>query len=149
VDQEQTHHDYGEVRRIHLPGTGVKIALAVAHFHGFGVARQGPWVTWVKKSARKDQGSPRPQYLRPSLLGDLFLFRTHHHNRAVGVLDDAARDAPHERPPYPALASAAHNYQASAHLLGQGDDLVVRSSHLEVSLSDLSPRLLNTLHLSI
>ena len=37
------------------------------------------------------------------------------------------------------------NYQASAHLLGQGDDLVVRSSHLEVSLSDLSPRLPNTL----
>jgi hypothetical protein len=64
---------------------------------------------------------------------------THHHNRAVGVLDDAARDAPHERPAYPALASAAHNYQACAQLLGQQDDLVVRSSHLEVSLSDLSP----------
>jgi hypothetical protein len=24
---------------------GVKIALAAARFHGFGVARQGPWVT--------------------------------------------------------------------------------------------------------
>ena len=83
------------------------------------------------------------------MLSRAFLLRPHHHNRAVGVLDDAARDATHERPSYPALASAAHNYQASAHLLGQRDDLVVRSSHLEVSLSDLSPRLLNTLHLSI
>ena len=27
----------------------VKIALVAAHFHGFGVARQGPWVTWVNK----------------------------------------------------------------------------------------------------
>jgi hypothetical protein len=27
----------------------VKIALAAAHFHGFGVARQGPWVTSVNK----------------------------------------------------------------------------------------------------
>src|SRR5215212_7538359 len=95
--------------------------------------------TWVNKSKRKEQVSPRLQYLRPSLLGDLFLFGTYHHNRAVGVLDDAARDATHERPPYPALAPAAHNHQASAHLLGQRDDLVVRSSHLEVSLSDLSP----------
>ena len=25
----------------------MKIALAVAYFHGFGVARQGPWITWV------------------------------------------------------------------------------------------------------
>jgi hypothetical protein len=25
----------------------VKIALAAAHFHDFGVARQGPWNTWV------------------------------------------------------------------------------------------------------
>jgi mannose-6-phosphate isomerase-like protein (cupin superfamily) len=32
-----------------LPGTGVKIALAVVDFHGFGVARQGPWTTWVNK----------------------------------------------------------------------------------------------------
>ena len=30
--------------------TGVKMALAAAHFHGFGVARQGPWVTWVNKA---------------------------------------------------------------------------------------------------
>ena len=32
-----------------LPGTGVKIVSAVALFHSFGVARQGPWVTWVNK----------------------------------------------------------------------------------------------------
>src|SRR5215212_844583 len=140
---------YDEVRRTRLLGTGVKIALAVALFHGFGMARQGPWNTWVNKSAGRTRPRQGPQYLRPPLLGDLFLFRTHHHNRAVGVLDDAARDAPQERPPYPALASAAHNYQASAQLLGQGDDLVVRSSYLQVSLSDLSSRLLNTLHLSI
>src|SRR5215213_4955133 len=31
----------------------VKIALAAAHFHGFGVARQGPWVTWVNKSRNR------------------------------------------------------------------------------------------------
>jgi hypothetical protein len=37
-----------EVRRMHLLGTGVKIALVGAHFHGFGVARQGPWITWRK-----------------------------------------------------------------------------------------------------
>src|SRR5829696_8762359 len=33
---------------MHLLGTGVKIALVGAHFHGFGVARQGPWITWRK-----------------------------------------------------------------------------------------------------
>jgi hypothetical protein len=41
----------GEVRRILLLGTDVKIALAAAHFHGFGVARQGPWVTSVNKAS--------------------------------------------------------------------------------------------------
>jgi hypothetical protein len=41
-----------EVRRIHLPRTGVKIVSAAAHFHGFGVARQGPWVTRVNKGER-------------------------------------------------------------------------------------------------
>jgi hypothetical protein len=33
----------------------VKIAMAAAHFHGFGVARQGPWNTWVNKG-KKGQG---------------------------------------------------------------------------------------------
>jgi hypothetical protein len=33
----------------------VKIALTVAHFHGFGVARQGPWVTSVNKG-KKEEG---------------------------------------------------------------------------------------------
>jgi hypothetical protein len=33
----------------------VKIALA-AHFHGFGVARQGPWITWVNKGIKKGWG---------------------------------------------------------------------------------------------
>jgi hypothetical protein len=28
----------------------VKIDSAAAHFHGFGVARQGPWVTWVNNA---------------------------------------------------------------------------------------------------
>src|SRR5215218_2327401 len=37
------------LRRIILPGTGVKIVSAVALFHSFGVARQGPWITWVHK----------------------------------------------------------------------------------------------------
>jgi hypothetical protein len=38
-----------ELLRMRLPGTGVKLAMAAAHFHGFGVARQGPWVTSVNK----------------------------------------------------------------------------------------------------
>jgi hypothetical protein len=44
----------GEVRRIYLLGTGVKIDSAAAHFHGFGVARQGPWNTWVNRGIRKN-----------------------------------------------------------------------------------------------
>jgi hypothetical protein len=35
--------------------------LAAAHFHGFGVARQGPWNTWVNRGKRKGRGvAPRP-----------------------------------------------------------------------------------------
>ena len=41
------HDPVSELLRISLPRTGVKIALAVALFHSFGVARQGPWITWV------------------------------------------------------------------------------------------------------
>jgi len=38
----------------------VKIALAAAHFHGFGVARQGPWNTSVNKGKkRKDRARRR------------------------------------------------------------------------------------------
>jgi hypothetical protein len=37
--------------RIYLLGTGLRIVWAEAHFHGFGVARQGPWNTWVNKPA--------------------------------------------------------------------------------------------------
>jgi hypothetical protein len=33
----------------------VKIALAAAHFHGFGVARQGLWITWVNKDKRTSE----------------------------------------------------------------------------------------------
>src|SRR5918994_5520288 len=42
-----------ELRRIPIPGTGVKIALGRLHFHGFGVARQGPWITWVNTAASR------------------------------------------------------------------------------------------------
>ena len=42
-----------ELRRILIPRTGVKIVSAVALFHSFGVARQGPWVTWVNKGKKK------------------------------------------------------------------------------------------------
>src|SRR5215208_52366 len=44
--------------------TGVKIALAAALFHGFGVARQGPWNTWVNKGKKKGRSCSTP---RPSL----------------------------------------------------------------------------------
>src|SRR5215217_6930251 len=47
----------GEVRRIPVPGTGVKIVSAVALFHSFGVARQGPWITRVNKDRSKDRSS--------------------------------------------------------------------------------------------
>jgi hypothetical protein len=48
-----------ELLRTPLPCTGVKIALATAYFHGFGVARAGPWNTRVNKdysSRRMMQG---------------------------------------------------------------------------------------------
>src|SRR5215208_343030 len=38
-----------QLRRNPIPRTGVKIVSAVALFHSFGVARQGPWITWVNK----------------------------------------------------------------------------------------------------
>ena len=31
----------------------VKIVSAAAHFHGFGVARQGPWNTWVNSDGHR------------------------------------------------------------------------------------------------
>jgi len=38
----------------------VKIVSAAAHFHGFGVARQGPWVTWVNKGKKSaEAATPR------------------------------------------------------------------------------------------
>jgi hypothetical protein len=37
------------VARTPLLSTGVKIGLATVDFHGFGVARQGPWITWVNR----------------------------------------------------------------------------------------------------
>ena len=36
----------------------VKIALATAHFHDFGVARQGPWNTGVNKAWQMQMASP-------------------------------------------------------------------------------------------
>jgi hypothetical protein len=41
----------------------VKMALAAAHFHGFGVTRQGPWITSVNKG--QEEG-PRRYVPRPS-----------------------------------------------------------------------------------
>jgi hypothetical protein len=35
-----------------FPGTGVKIALATVHFHGFGVACAGPWNTSVNRGKK-------------------------------------------------------------------------------------------------
>jgi hypothetical protein len=51
------HYRAPEFRRILLLGPGVKIALGRLHFHGLGVARQGPWVTWVNK---RDEEGRRP-----------------------------------------------------------------------------------------
>jgi hypothetical protein len=47
LDKEEPRTPSTEVRRISLLSTGVKIDSAAAHFHGFGVARQGPWNTSV------------------------------------------------------------------------------------------------------
>src|SRR5215217_1526026 len=58
------HCPASEVPRRHLPHTGVKIALAAAHFHGIGVARQGPWLTWVNRGKRKSRSHQRA---RPSI----------------------------------------------------------------------------------
>jgi hypothetical protein len=48
------------LRRIHLLGTGVKIVSAVVLFHSFGVARQGPWVTWMSKSINRARAYKDP-----------------------------------------------------------------------------------------
>jgi hypothetical protein len=50
----------------HLSGVkSVKIALAAAHFYGFGVARQGPCSTWVKTSLSRTVIGPRGTNLPP------------------------------------------------------------------------------------
>src|SRR5215213_2848701 len=59
----------GEVRRIPILGTGVKIALAAAHFHGIGVARQGPWVTWVNSPQRTPRSGGFSHH--PAVFSDL------------------------------------------------------------------------------
>ena len=52
------HDPASELPRIPLLGTGVKIALAEAHLHGFGGGLAGPWITWVNKGKRKAEDSP-------------------------------------------------------------------------------------------
>jgi hypothetical protein len=55
------HPDFQEFSFL---STDVKIASAAAHFHGFGVARQGPWITWVNSCIRTKKGTqatPTPQ----------------------------------------------------------------------------------------
>jgi hypothetical protein len=44
----------------------VKIASAEAHLHGFGVARQGPWVTSVNRFVTKGGFESSRFYKRPS-----------------------------------------------------------------------------------
>jgi hypothetical protein len=62
-----------EVRRIPLPRTGVKIALGRLHFHGFGVARQGPWFT------RVNRGQQEPGMLCPGpISSSAFLLEAEH-----------------------------------------------------------------------
>src|SRR5215208_6177482 len=39
----------GQLRRTCLLRAWVKIGLAAAHFHSVGVARAGPWNTWVNR----------------------------------------------------------------------------------------------------
>jgi hypothetical protein len=43
----------------------VKIAWRAAHFHGFGVARQGPWNTWVNRGKSTRAGAGTLGRLRP------------------------------------------------------------------------------------
>ena len=57
-----------ELPRIPIPRTGVKIAFAAALFHGFGVARQGPWLTWVNKGKERTGAY---LFVGPGLVPDL------------------------------------------------------------------------------
>ena len=43
--------------------TGVKMALAAVHFHGFRVARQGPWITSVNKGKKRRTGASQSERL--------------------------------------------------------------------------------------
>jgi len=57
-----------DLPRTLLLGTGVKIALAAAHFHSVGVALAEPWNTWVKNSGKnegRDVISPGPRLFLP------------------------------------------------------------------------------------
>src|SRR5215213_5644423 len=54
----------GKNSRIYLLRAGVKIVSAVALFHSFGVARQGPWITWVNKGRTDAWGANEWRHVR-------------------------------------------------------------------------------------
>src|SRR3712207_7633993 len=55
----------------------------------------------------------------------------------MGMTDYRVRDAAHQGSPDPAPTPAAHHYQPGSYLLCQGNDLMVRLTHAQVSLCHL------------
>jgi hypothetical protein len=59
VQSEVPRTGPGQSSRNFPSRTGVKIALAAADFHSFGVARQGPWFTSVNNPWSSAAGLPQ------------------------------------------------------------------------------------------
>jgi hypothetical protein len=78
----------------------------------------------------------------------IFLF-AHYHDGTVSVPDDGVRDAPHQRPPDTAKASASHDDQAGPDLLTQMDYLPVGAASDQVGLSHAYPLFLDLLYLLV
>src|SRR5215207_7758482 len=74
----------GELPRTPFLGTGVKIGLAAAHFHSVGVARAGPWNTWVNMGEKKGRRPVSGPTLRAAPL-ERYFWGAGHSSGAGGV----------------------------------------------------------------